>query len=142
MFEHEIIDRLVEELKSLFAEYSDIQVIPYNEFIEERDQSMIVVGIDNVTQVNVGLDDYQYDLTITVDTLIADDRSGTVFKSISKGISTFMTDYLIKRKSLQMLFKDIPAVGLLFNSSSYTITNDSNRVIFSYQVFTSSPMIL
>ena len=142
MFEHEIIDRLVEEFKTLFDGYTDLQVIPYSEFIEERDQSMVVVGIDSVNQVNVGLDDYQYDLTITVDTLIADDRSGTVFKSISKCISTFMTEYLIKRKSLQMLFKDIPAVGLLFNGSSYTITNDSNRVIFSYQVFTSSPMIL
>lgn len=86
------------------------------------------------------MDDYQYDLNITVDTLIADDRSGDEFNEIYQTMEKQLVDYIVKRKPLSDAFGDIPVCGFLYVSSSFTITNESNRAVFNYQIFTSAPM--
>lgn len=49
MKEHEIIQKVLNALSSI----EDATAIESTDFTEERDANMIVVGIDNTTQVNV-----------------------------------------------------------------------------------------
>lgn len=141
MLEKEIINKITGLIKHIFKDNDDLSVIPYYEFLEDRTQVMVIVGIENTTQVNHGLDDYQYDLTITVDSLIADDPTGDKFISVYSEIESVLRDYIIKVKPLKDLFEEIPAVGFLYTGNTFSISNDSNRSSMAFQLFTSAEMI-
>ena len=82
MKEKEIIQKFVNAL----SEIDGAKAIAANDFTEEREPYMIVVGIDNTTQVNVGLPDYQYKVSIVIDCFVDDDLDGTIFDEIHKGV--------------------------------------------------------
>ena len=139
-YEKDIIEKVVNNIHPLFEDKEDVSVIPYYEFLDERTTFMIVVGIDTVTQVNIGLEDYEYELNITVDALIADDRSGEEFNNICKTLEAKLLDYAVKRIPLIDLFEDVPVCGFIYTMVDYSITNEANRGVFRYKVYTSNPM--
>lgn len=142
MFEKEIINKLTDFIQQLFDDDNDdLSVISYDEFLEERTSVMVIVGIESTTQVNHGLDDYQYDVSITIDSLIADDLKGERFNLVYKKIDEAFRDFLVKIKPLDELFDEIPAVGFLSTGNNFSITSDSNRATKTFQLFTSAEMV-
>jgi len=138
--EKQIIHKVIDLIKPAFED--DVTIIAAHEFDDERDSNMVLVGIDNTNQVNPGLEDYQYELSIAVDTLIADDRGGVKFNEIYTTVEKQLVDYIVHRKPLSDAFGDVPVVGFLYRNCYFTVTNESNRAIFNYYVYTSSPMTL
>lgn len=72
-----IENKFIENIKSIIEkndELSEVKVIAADDFSDERDIYMVVVGITDETNVNPGLDDYEYKLSIVVDTFITDDE--------------------------------------------------------------------
>ena len=53
---------IISSLKNIFSSIENATTIASYEFQEERTENMIVIGITNTTQVNVGLPDYKYEL--------------------------------------------------------------------------------
>lgn len=137
MKEKEIVSYLIKSFKTI----ENTSVIASYEFQDERTDNMIVIGITNTTQVNVGLPDYKYDLEITVDCFIADDNSGNEFNRISEETEKVLYPYLNgKNPNYTALFGDIPIVGILFDGSDFSITAESNRTTFRYSLFASFPI--
>ena len=50
--EKEIIDKVINLLKSSFEDQENFAIIPFCEYTEDRESFMVVIGVDNVTQVN------------------------------------------------------------------------------------------
>lgn len=133
MKEHEIIQKVLNALSNI----EDATAIESTDFTEERDANMIVVGIDNVTQVNVGLPDYNYRLQIVVDTFIEGDNDGSLFIDTYKEVQRIMNQYVLNDLALSDLFEEIPVVGLFFENCDFSIDDKSNRAVFEYTVITS-----
>ena len=74
MKEKEIIQKVID----LIGNIDDVTVISAFNYSEERTPNMVVVGIDKVEQMNVGLPDYRYFLSITIDSFIEDDPDGAL----------------------------------------------------------------
>lgn len=141
MFEKELSNKLIYLIKQVFKDDNDdLSVISYDEFLEERTSVMVIVGIESTTQVNPGLDDYQHDVSITIDSLIADDLTGEKFNLVYKKIDEAFRDFLVKIKPLHELFDEVPVVGFLSTGNNFSITGDSNRVTLAFQIFTSAEM--
>ena len=137
MNEKEIVSYLIRSFKTI----ENTSVIASYEFQDERTDNMIVIGITNTTQVNVGLPDYKYELEITVDSFIADDNTGNEFNRIAKETEKVLSPYLNGiNPNYTALFGDIPIVGILFNGSDFSITTESNRATFRYSLFASFPI--
>lgn len=50
--EKQIIRKIIDLIKPAFKEKENFSIMPYYEYVDERESFMIVVGIDTVTQVN------------------------------------------------------------------------------------------
>lgn len=50
--EKEIIDKVITILKPSFEDQENFAIIPFYEYEEDREPFMVVIGIDNVTQIN------------------------------------------------------------------------------------------
>ena len=102
---------------------------------------MIVIGITNTTQVNVGLPDYKYELEIVIDSWISDDNTGEEFNRISNEAKEVLLPYVIgKNRNYTDVFGNIPIVGILYNGSDFSITTESNRTVLRYSLFASFPI--
>ena len=102
---------------------------------------MIVIGITNTTQVNVGLPDYKYELEIVIDSWISDDNAGEEFNRISNEAKEVLLPYVIgKNSNYTDVFGNIPIVGILYNGSDFSITTESNRTVLRYSLFASFPI--
>ena len=132
---------IISYLKRSFKTIKNTSVIASYEFQDERTDNMIVVGITNTTQVNVGLPDYKYELEIVVDCWISDDNSGEDFNRIVEETERVLLPYINgKNPNYTALFGDIPIVGILYNGNDFSITSESNRCVFRYSLFSSFPI--
>lgn len=132
---------IISSLKNIFSSIENATTIASYEFQEERTENMIVIGITNTTQVNVGLPDYKYDLEIVIDSWISDDNTGEEFNRISNEAKEVLLPYIIgKNSNYTDVFGNIPIVGILYNGSDFSITTESNRTVLRYSLFASFPI--
>ena len=76
--EETIIQNLIAQLKEVITN-KDVKVISSNDFTEERDDYMVVVGINSVTNIHAYLKDYRFGLRILIDFFIKDDPDAYKF---------------------------------------------------------------
>lgn len=132
---------IISSLKNIFSSIENATTIASYEFQEERTENMIVIGITNTTQVNVGLPDYKYELEIVIDSWISDDNAGEEFNRISNEAKEVLLPYIIgKNSNYTDVFGNIPIVGILYNGSDFSITTESNRTVLRYSLFASFPI--
>lgn len=132
---------IISALKNIFSSIENTKTIASYEFQEERTENMIVIGITNTTQVNVGLPDYKYELEIVIDSWISDDNTGEEFNRISNEAKEVLSPYVIgKNSNYTDIFGNIPIVGILYNGSDFSITTESNRTVLRYSLFASFPI--
>lgn len=132
---------IISSLKNIFSSIENATTIASYEFQEERTENMIVIGITNTTQVNVGLPDYKYELEIVIDSWISDDNDGGEFNRISNEAKEVLSPYVIgKNNNYTDIFGNIPIVGILYNGSDFSITTESNRTVLRYSLFASFPI--
>lgn len=132
---------IISSLKNIFSSIENATTIASYEFQEERTENMIVIGITNTTQVNVGLPDYKYELEIVIDSWISDDNTGEEFNRISNEAKEVLLPYVIgKNINYTDVFGNIPIVGILYNGSDFSITTESNRTVLRYSLFASFPI--
>ena len=132
---------IISALKNIFSSIENTTTIASYEFQEERTENMIVIGITNTTQVNVGLPDYKYELEIVIDSWISDDNAGEEFNRISNEAKEVLSPYVIgKNNNYTDVFGNIPIVGILYNGSDFSITTESNRTVLRYSLFASFPI--
>ena len=132
---------IISSLKNIFSSIENATTIASYEFQEERTENMIVIGITNTTQVNVGLPDYKYELEIVIDSWISDDNTGEEFNRISNEAKEVLLPYIIgKNINYSDVFGNIPIVGILYNGSDFSITTESNRTVLRYSLFASFPI--
>lgn len=132
---------IISALKNIFSSIENATTIASYEFQEERTANMIVIGITNTTQVNVGLPDYKYELEIVIDSWISDDNDGNEFNMISNEAKEVLSPYVIgKNNNYTDVFGNIPIVGILYNGSDFSITTESNRTVLRYSLFASFPI--
>ena len=132
---------IISSLKNIFSSIENATTIASYEFQEERTENMIVIGITNTTQVNVGLPDYKYELEIVIDSWISDDNTGEEFNRISNEAKEVLLPYVIgKNSNYTDVFGNIPIVGILYNGSDFSITTESNRTVLRYSLFASFPI--
>ena len=132
---------IISALKNIFSSIENTKTIASYEFQEERTENMIVIGITNTTQVNVGLPDYKYELEIVIDSWISDDNTGEEFNRISNEAKEVLSPYVIgKNNNYTDVFGNIPIVGILYNGSDFSITTESNRTVLRYSLFASFPI--
>ena len=132
---------IISSLKNIFSSIENATTIASYEFQEERTENLIVIGITNTTQVNVGLPDYKYELEIVIDSWISDDNDGEEFNRISNEAKEVLSPYVIgKNNNYTDIFGNIPIVGILYNGSDFSITTESNRTVLRYSLFASFPI--
>ena len=132
---------IISSLKNIFSSIENATTIASYEFQEERTENMIVIGITNTTQVNVGLPDYKYELEIVIDSWISDDNDGEEFNRISNEAKEVLSPFVIgKNSNYTEIFGNIPIVGILYNGSDFSITTESNRTVLRYSLFASFPI--
>ena len=132
---------IISSLKNIFSSIENATTIASYEFQEERTENMIVIGITNTTQANVGLPDYKYELEIVIDSWISDDNTGEEFNRISNEAKEVLLPYIIgKNINYSDVFGNIPIVGILYNGSDFSITTESNRTVLRYSLFASFPI--
>ena len=132
---------IISALKNIFSSIENATTIASYEFQEERTENMIVIGITNTTQVNVGLPDYKYELEIVIDSWISDDNAGEEFNRISNEAKEVLSpDVIGKNNNYTDVFGNIPIVGILYNGSDFSITSESNRTVLRYSLFASFPI--
>lgn len=133
MKEKEVVEKLV----NILSEIEDATTIASTDFTEERENNMIVVGVENTTQVNVGLPDYEYRVSIVIDCFIEGDENAETFNNIHKNVRRIIDEYEHKEKPLDSLFEEIPVVGFFFENEEEMIDDKSNRVVLYCNVIAS-----
>lgn len=135
--EKEFVDLLTEKIKEQMEQY--VQVIASSDFTEERQDNVVVVGITNSTQVNVGLPDYEYAVQIIIDCFIDGDKQAYKFNQIKGKVLDYLETYIMDRRRLGELFEDIPVVGFFLDGISNNVTQDSNKCIIGLRAIVSYP---
>lgn len=132
MKEKELNNKLIE----YFSSIKDATIISSTDFTDERESNMIVISIDSVTQVYPSTPDYEYNITILVDTFIEDDEKGELHKN-TVNILQEKINYMMNKNNYVEIFEDIPVVGVLFNGNNQTISDSSNRTEVSILLYSS-----
>lgn len=127
-------------LKKIDSISDKVKMIYAADFTEDRQPYMVVVGITDKNQIYSTLPDYEYRMTIVIDTFIVDDDNGVIAQEILKAINKRINPYIYKEIELPELFEELPVVGFLFDGMSHTITAESNRYELNYLIYTSETM--
>ena len=132
----QIEEKLIEYFKTIFSQIDEIsvKVINANDFTEDRDSFMVVIGITEQTRVHYGLNDFEFKLSIVVDTFIEDDEIGYNQNNISMIIGERMYEY---KNLFSEMFGDLPIVGIVEEPITFNITDVSHRTELSYLIYTS-----
>lgn len=133
--EKELVDLLVEKIKDIIDD--NVQVIASSDFDEERKDFVVVVGINNTTQVNVGLPDYEYNLQVIIDCFIDSDKQGYIYNQVKSQVLDYLETYVMDRTKLPELFDQIPVVGFFLDGITNSVTEDSNKCIINFRVIVS-----
>lgn len=130
----EIINKILAKLKPLSKQ---VKFIDSDDFSEERQPYMVVVGITEKNKIYPTLEDYEYRISIVVDVFIADDEKGQIANLIYTGVEGELNRYVNKILSLSDIFEELPVVGFIYESMSHTLDDVSNRYELNYLVYTS-----
>lgn len=130
----EIINKILAKLKPLSKQ---VKFIDSDDFSEERQPYMVVVGITEKNKIYPTLEDYEYRISIVVDVFIADDEKGQIANLIYTGVEGELNRYVNKILSLSDIFEELPVVGFIYESMSHTLDGESNRYELNYLVYTS-----
>lgn len=131
----EIVDRIIDALQ-----IDDATTIAANDFTEERAANMIVVGIESKKPFhdeNPFVPDYEYELSIVIDTFIDEDEQGELFEKTLEAVMRILDQYALKEKPLEELFGSIPVVGFWLEDCTRSISDKSNRAALSYKIVAS-----
>lgn len=128
-----IIDKLLNAVNGI----ADATKISVTDFTEERDTNMIVIGVDNVEQVNFSLPDYKYTVAILVDTIIQDDTDCTLHKNTCKAVDDIFEPYTSHLRPLDVLFEEAPVVGMIFKGKKTSMTQSSYQATYTFEIITS-----
>lgn len=134
---NEIEQKLIDYLKPIFSEIdelSEVKIINADDFTEDRESFMVVVGITDSTRVHYGLNDFEFKLSIVVDTFIEDDELGYNQNNISMIISETIFKYI---NNLSEIFDELPVVGVVEQPISFSKTDISHRTEMTYLIYTS-----
>lgn len=131
----EIIEKILTNLKSIS---NKVKFIDSDDFTEDRQSYMVVVGITDKTKLHPLLEDYECRISIVVDTFIADDEKGEVAYAIYTGIEAKLYQYVNKTLNLTEIFEELPVVGFIYESMNHTLDDVSNRYELNYLVYTSN----
>ena len=121
---------------------ADYEVIKYNDNQESRGENEVSVCIDRTSQVNVGLPDYDYEMSIYISTHISDfDEDASLFEKTVEEVREVLDVYVMKDRPLSELFEEIPVVGFFFNNISFMVVDDTygkcNLAHLTYRIVTS-----
>ena len=133
MKEKEIIQKVI----NIIGDIDNAKVISAYDYTDERESFMIVVGIDEVEQLNVNLPDYRYALNVTIDCFIEDDRDGVIFNEIVNTVKSKINNYVNKEADLECAFEEIPVVGWINSNVATSITTESNRAVITSDIIAS-----
>lgn len=128
-------EEITEALKT-YLEMPEATVIDTEEFEQFTDSVMIVVSVDTVTQVNPGLQDYEYQCNVALNSFISDDENGQVFKKVRKQITNRLTG--INNSVFDSVFANIPVVGYIFESTTKSLGENSNIQTSTFKIYTST----
>lgn len=133
MKERSVIKKIIDVIGNI----EDATIISNYDFTDERTANMIVVGIDQVEQLNINLPDYRYLVNITIDCFIEDDKDGSTFEFIVNTVKDKINNYINKNASLESAFQELPVVGWLNLNVENSITTESNRAVITSEVIAS-----
>lgn len=114
----------------------NLQIINARDFSEQRQQSIFVVGIEQISQVNYSLPDYSFTFSCVLDVFIDNDRDGKLFSDYTHIIRKYLYD-LQDINTLKSVFNNLPVVGYIPQTYTSTITDDSNRLQIKFIIYTS-----
>lgn len=106
MYEKEITDDVVRYLSQI----EGATCIPYDDFTEPRDNAMIIVGIDDTEQVNFGLDDFRYSMTVLIDVMIDSDKDGALMDSIKDAVLDVLHPIFDDPERFSDIFADLDRI--------------------------------
>lgn len=130
--ERELITKFINKIDAITKD--DVNVIAAKDFSQERDENMVVVGVQNVINVNPTLPDYEFTVNILIDSFIKSDKGGYKHDQIVQTIEDYLETFLNDQSRLAELFDDIPIVGMFLISSRNNQTDQSNQTMISLQV--------
>lgn len=133
MRDNDLVDKLIE----YFDDIEDVKIISSKDFVDERDPYMVVIGIESKRQVYPTLPDYEYTISILIDTFITDDEKGKKVDEIKSVIESKLFSLTSLKKPLIEVFGNLPVVGIIPENITDSITNESNRSEMSYLIYTS-----
>lgn len=129
MRKEEIINILID----LFKGIEGLTVISSDDFTETRTADMLVIGLQQINQKNVGLPDYAYDIQLMLDCFISEDEDGAKINNFSKQIENILLPY----NYLEKTFKEEWLCAIFLNNSQRSLTEDSNRITYNITIITS-----
>lgn len=133
MNEEVIIDKLL----SIFEDIEDVQLLKSHDYTDERQDSVIVVGIESCEKMHPFCPDYRYDVTISVDSFIEPDTSGEKYRSICKAVSDKL-DYITQNQHLlPTYFGDVNVVYFVFKNFADAVMDESNRCDYHCELIAS-----
>lgn len=133
------MDSIIKDFIAALSGIQDVQVFDSQDFSTKRTSNIIIVGIDNIEQMNFGLPDYKYDVTISVDTFIDSDLSGETFKRTCNEVRNTLSGLTEEiHPNFDLFFLNSHnVVGFLTGPSQFTLLDASHHATFKYQIITS-----
>ena len=131
MHEKEIIDDVV----NFLSQVEGAKCIAYDDFTEDRENAMIVVGIDNTEQVNFGLDDFRYNMTVLLDVMIDGDKDGSTMGALKESVLDVLHPIFDDPERYADVFPDLDRIVYFhFNGMDVSVSERSNRAEISIEI--------
>jgi hypothetical protein len=130
-------DELKNKLVEYFSSIKDACTIAATDFTDERDSNMIVIGIESVKQIYPSTPDYEYTVSILIDTFIEDDEKCELHDKTVKIVTDMIYNHLMIKENYLEIFDKLPVVGVLFEGIEQTISDSSNRAEITLLMYTS-----
>lgn len=130
--EREIIQKLIDKIDAITNH--DVRVIADEEYSQDRQDNMVVIGITEVSNVNPTLPDYEFTTRILIDTYIKEDVEGYIHDEIKQTVEDYLETFLNDQSKLSQLFDDIPIVGMFLSGINNSSNSQSNQTIISLQI--------
>ena len=130
--EREIIQKLIDKIDAITNH--DVRVIADEEYSQDRQDNMVVIGITEVSNVNPTLPDFEFTTRILIDTYIKEDVEGYIHDEIKQTVEDYLETFLNDQSKLSQLFDDIPIVGMFLSGINNSSNSQSNQTIISLQI--------
>lgn len=121
MKEHKILECLSGYLKDEDGRWEI--VIPTNNE-DPRGENVVSIVLDSIRQMNIGLPDYEYNVSLYVSTHISEDIDGYVFERTTEEIEERIEAVVIHDVPLNAVFSGISIVAAFFDGSDRMIVDD------------------